>query len=107
MNNTKMTCGKLSAVKSHQVFSTQQCATTGGTCVRLLITSISCSVTTCTTSLRRCSSPSGHCTKRVAGPAGAIPVLKIASYLPQDSANKRNPSRPAADAAVLNAVVYM
>mmetsp|Transcript_35304 Transcript_35304/g.104435 ORF Transcript_35304/g.104435 Transcript_35304/m.104435 type:complete len:212 (-) Transcript_35304:441-1076(-) len=37
-------------------------------CVRELMTSISCSVTTCTTSFRFCSSPSGHCTKRVCGP---------------------------------------
>lgn len=42
------------------------------TCVRLLMTSISCSVTTCTTSLRFCSSPSGHCTNLVAGPAGKV-----------------------------------
>ena len=39
------------------------------TCVRLLMTSISCSVTTCTTSFRFCSSPSGHCTNLVEGPA--------------------------------------
>ena len=34
-------------------------------CVRLLMTSISCSVTVCTTSLRFWSSPSGHCTNLV------------------------------------------
>ena len=34
-------------------------------CDRLLITSISCNVTVCTTSLRFCSSPSGHCTNLV------------------------------------------
>ena len=39
------------------------------TCVLLLMTSISCSVTTCTTSLRFCNSPSGHCTNLVDGPA--------------------------------------
>ena len=38
------------------------------TCWRLLMTSISCRVTTCTASLRFCSSPSGHATKRVAWP---------------------------------------
>mmetsp|Transcript_35408 Transcript_35408/g.61179 ORF Transcript_35408/g.61179 Transcript_35408/m.61179 type:complete len:212 (-) Transcript_35408:655-1290(-) len=37
-------------------------------CCRELITSISCRLTTCTTSLRFCSSPSGHCTKRVCAP---------------------------------------
>uniref|UniRef100_A0A6B0U339 Putative secreted protein n=1 Tax=Ixodes ricinus TaxID=34613 RepID=A0A6B0U339_IXORI len=36
--------------------------------VRLLMTSISCRVTVCTTSLRFCSSPSGHCTNLVWGP---------------------------------------
>jgi len=41
----------------------------GRTCVREFMTSISCSVTTCTTSLRFCSSPSGHCTNLVVGPA--------------------------------------
>lgn len=38
------------------------------TCVLLLMTSISCRVTTCTTSLRFCNSPSGHCTNLVDGP---------------------------------------
>ena len=33
-----------------------------------LITSISCKVTVCTTSLRFCNSPSGHCTNRVVAP---------------------------------------
>ena len=37
-------------------------------CERELITSISCSDTVCTTSLRFCSSPSGHCTKRTCAP---------------------------------------
>ena len=37
--------------------------------MRELMTSISCSVTVWTTSLRFCSSPSGHCTNLVAGPA--------------------------------------
>lgn len=34
-------------------------------CVLLLITSISCKETVCTTSFLFCNSPSGHCTKRV------------------------------------------
>mmetsp|Transcript_63497 Transcript_63497/g.104887 ORF Transcript_63497/g.104887 Transcript_63497/m.104887 type:complete len:241 (+) Transcript_63497:923-1645(+) len=37
-------------------------------CARELMTSISCNVTVCTTSLRFCSSPSGHCTNRVLEP---------------------------------------
>lgn len=41
----------------------------GSTCVRLLMTSISWRVTTCSTDFRFCSSPSGHCTNLVVGPA--------------------------------------
>merc|ERR1719421_247417 len=37
-------------------------------CALLLMTSISCNDTVCTTSLRFWSSPSGHCTKRTEGP---------------------------------------
>lgn len=48
------------------------------TCVLLLMTSISCRVTTCTTSLRFCSSPSGHCTNLVDGPACNQAFLRAA-----------------------------
>ena len=59
------------------------------TCVRELMTSISCSVTLWTTSLRFCSSPSGHCTNLVAGPADMHAQLQCcchashAKHLPQ------------------------
>ncbi len=53
----------------HQGFGQGCPVSMGRACVRELMTSISCSVTTCTTSLRFCSSPSGHCTNLVVGPA--------------------------------------
>mmetsp|Transcript_67398 Transcript_67398/g.158967 ORF Transcript_67398/g.158967 Transcript_67398/m.158967 type:complete len:227 (-) Transcript_67398:343-1023(-) len=46
-------------------------------CARELITSISCSETTCTISLRFCSSPSGHCTSFVEAPMASYSRARV------------------------------